>query len=244
MSQDLIAQDKLKFLVVDDHEAMIKSTVQALQEKYPEVEIYTAKTAEETRLQIIKIKPNLISLDLQIPETTDEAKISTGIRLLEQLLNNQEIELDIIVVSANIKTLVQLKDKIYNYYGGGFGVEDKSSIDQLLVAINKVLGGGNYYQHLLELRSKQLHPNWLKVLQLAWDQGLTDKAIAKEMNYKERTIRVFWSNIYAFFDFPSSDKRQHDYERDQKSGKCQKYEIYNYRIIAIKKAIEKGYIDL
>ncbi|MEH2043505.1 hypothetical protein [Nostoc sp.] len=45
MSEEL-KQTLQKFLVVDDHEAILQGTIPALQEKYPEAEIFAIQDAQ------------------------------------------------------------------------------------------------------------------------------------------------------------------------------------------------------
>jgi DNA-binding NarL/FixJ family response regulator len=41
----------------------------------------------------------------------------------------------------------------------------------------------------------EVKPEWLQVLQLAFQQGLQDKAIADQMKVSERTVRHYWSKV-------------------------------------------------
>jgi DNA-binding NarL/FixJ family response regulator len=228
MSQDLTVQDQLKILVVDDHEAMIKSTVQAVKEKYPQATFYTAMTAEETIIKLDSFKPHLIILDLQIPEKNGvETVIKTGIDLLENLLDNQNSELNIVVLSQNLKALVLLKDKINNYNGGGFLTNNKNSIDELLKKVALALDGITHTKDIPGFREKRLtiKPEWLQVLESAWDEELTDEAIAKKMNISLRTVRNYWGKIQDILEvYPEVN--------------------INLRIRTIKRAIEKRFINV
>jgi len=50
--------------------------------------------------------------------------------------------------------------------------------------------------HTKDLQSDlEVKPEWLEVLRLAFEEGLQDKAIAKEMFKSERMIRHYWSKI-------------------------------------------------
>ena len=62
-----------KFLIVDDHHLIISGILNILQNQYPDMEVYIAKTAEETLNEIEKHQDELnffklIILDLSIPE--------------------------------------------------------------------------------------------------------------------------------------------------------------------------------
>ena len=52
--------------------------------------------------------------------------------------------------------------------------------------------------------SLELKPEWLEVLNLAFKEGLQDKAIAKKMFKSERMIRHYWSKIQDVLEiYPS-----------------------------------------
>jgi DNA-binding NarL/FixJ family response regulator len=59
-----------------------------------------------------------------------------------------------------------------------------------------------------EMRSGlEVKPEWLEVLQLAFRQGLQDKAIAERMNVSERTVRHYWTKIQdALSVYPDAGK--------------------------------------
>ena len=53
----------------------------------------------------------------------------------------------------------------------------------------------------------QLKPAWMQVLQLAFQEGLQDTAIAKRMNVSERTVQYYWTKIRDVLEvYPDNDK--------------------------------------
>ncbi|GAA6622938.1 response regulator [Scytonema sp. NUACC26] len=56
-----------KFLVVDDHEAILQGTVPVLKEKYPQTEILTAQDAQTAYQQVERYHPDLVIVDLCLP---------------------------------------------------------------------------------------------------------------------------------------------------------------------------------
>lgn len=228
MNEDLTRQKYLKILVVDDIEVMLKSTVQFLKEKYPEAEIETATTTEETVIRLNTFNPNLLILDLQISEKNGgKTEMETGVNLLEKLLDDKNLKLNIVILSQHLKTLVRLKDKIDDYHGGGFVTNDKNSIEQFLKKVDLALYGITHTKDIPGFREKNLNlkPDWLEVLKLAWYEELTDHEIAKRIHRTLRGTRNYWSKIQDVLGVYPEDN-------------------INLRIRTIKRAIEKGFLDL
>jgi DNA-binding NarL/FixJ family response regulator len=183
-----------QILVVDDHEAVLHGTVAALQKNYGEADIRTAATAQAA-LDLLHLKlPSLVVLDLSIPQRPGETSlVETGIGLLRSLMQ-QHPDLNLVVQSAHVKPLVRLKSMIDDHRGG-FTIVDKSApLAEMLVRVDWALQGVNYTPR--DMRGGlEVKPEWLQVLQLAFQQGLQDKAIADQMKVSERTVRHYWSKV-------------------------------------------------
>lgn len=204
---DLTEQDKLKFLIVDPHELVLKGTVSSLQENYPNAEIKTAQTSEEASLKIKSFKPNLIIVELSIPKKTGcKDQIYVGLELLKKLMESS-LNLHIVVLSSYPQALVKIKHLIDNYFGGGFTIVDKCcSIKNFLHKVNLTLQGITYTKDIPQLREyNELKPEWLEMLNLAFDEGLEDNTIAQKMNKSLRTIRNYWTKIQDFLKVYSED---------------------------------------
>ena len=53
----------------------------------------------------------------------------------------------------------------------------------------------------------EIKPEWLQVLNLAFEQGLQDKVIAKNMCISERMVRHYWSKLQdALSIYPEEGK--------------------------------------
>lgn len=186
-------------LVVDDHEMVLSGTVAVLKQHYPNTEVLMASTAEAA-LQIVKERsPDLVVVDLAMPETPGAAaRTDTGIQLLNTLME-QYPNLNIVVQSAHIRSLVRLKFAI-NAHEGGFTVADKSlSMQEMLTKVDWALQGVIYTPK--EMRSGlEMKPEWLEVLKLAFQKGLQDKAIADQMKVSERSVRHYWTKIQDALD--------------------------------------------
>ncbi|MEM9219938.1 MAG: hypothetical protein AAGD25_37130 [Cyanobacteria bacterium P01_F01_bin.150] len=86
-------------------------------------------------------------------------------------------QLNLVVQSSTIKVLVQLLGEIERHRGG-FTIADKGvSMKTLLTRIEWSLEGLSYTKDLQT--DLELKPEWMEVLQLAYEEGLQDKAIAK-----------------------------------------------------------------
>ncbi len=195
MSQNLDGQVKQKFLILDDHELVLRGTIEALRQQYPDAEILTARTAQSAQNQIEQYHPDLVVVDLSVPQTSEvDARLDTGIQLIETLMESYP-NLNIVVQSAHTRSLVRLKRAI-DTHEGGFTVADKTlSISELLKRVEWALEGVNYTPPQMRDKSLEVKPEWLEVLNLAFREELQDKEIAKRMGVVEKTVRNYWSKI-------------------------------------------------
>ena len=220
-----------KVLVVDDHHLIISGTLNILLHQYPDMEVFIAKTAEDTLYEIEKIKTensffDLIIFDLSIPEKTGLiAHVDTGIQLIKNLLNEYP-NLNVMVQSSYARALVRIKYEI-DEHQGGFVIADKGISEQdILSRINLAIQGAT---HTKDIKTGlELKPEWLEVLNLAFDEGLQDKVIAERMHLHERTVRAYWTKIQDALNVYPQDCKQ--------SGK-------NMRIQIEIRAREEGLID-
>lgn len=209
MSQSSTESPRQIFLVVDDHEAILEGTVPALRREYETAEILTAQDLQTALTQIKLYHPTLIVLDLSIPEKPQAlASSEVGMRFLKMLLESK-LAPNILVLSTNIKPLVQLKPMI-NAYEGGFAAMDKSlPIREMVRLVDVALRGSIHLP--LELRARlEFDRRWLEVLTLKYQEGLTDKAIAERMNISDRTVRNYWVRLQdalGVYDEPDKDLR-------------------------------------
>jgi DNA-binding NarL/FixJ family response regulator len=195
ISQSIAKQNKLKILVIDDMELVLYATVDVLKQHYPQAEIIQAQTTQEALNQAASIKFDLAVVDLAMPENPgDPAKTETGIKLLKMLMR-QHATLNILVQTAHPRHLVRLKAAISNHEGG-FTVADKSlPMNEMLIKVDWALKGLIFTPK--DMRSGlEIKPEWLDVLQHAFNEGLQDTAIAKRMSVADRTVRHYWTKIY------------------------------------------------
>ncbi|MEO1183387.1 MAG: DNA-binding response regulator, partial [Cyanobacteria bacterium J06636_27] len=98
---------------------------------------------------------------------------------------------------------------------------DKSlPLTEMLKFIDIVQRGSIYLPK--EVRSRpEFDRKWLEVLTLKYQEGLSDKAIAKRMSITDRTVRNYWIRIQdalGVFDNPDEDLRVQIEIAARKSG--------------------------
>lgn len=181
-------------VIVDDHEAVLAGTLSLLQKEYPETKFLTAQDAQSAKETIAQGQPDLAVMDLSIPpDAKAPAQTEVGIQLLRSLMTEYP-ELNLVVQSAHVRSLVRLKPAI-EMHQGGFTISDKSApMREMLTKVEWALQGLVYTPR--EMRVKlEVKPQWLEVLQLAFQEGLQDKAIAEKMCISERTVRHYWTRV-------------------------------------------------
>ena len=196
-----------KILVIDDHDAVINGTVDAIYSKYSDVDIIKAKTTQEA-LEKLNSFPDqdVVITDLSLPEKLgNKPRPETGIKLLRNMMEKYP-SLNLVVQSADARALIRLRPQI-NEHEGGFTVADKCEpIEQMLTKVEWSLQGINFTPK--EMRTGlEIKQEWHTLLELAFNQCLTDKEIAKKMSMAERTVRNYWTKIQDALEvYPENDK--------------------------------------
>lgn len=228
MSQTTPEPAKLRLLVVDDHEIVLGGTIDLLKQHYPQAEISTAQTVVSALNQVKLQTPDLIVLDLSLPETIgSSAQAESGVQLLKTLMQNYPT-LNLTVQSTHVRALVRIRPEI-DRHKAGFTVADKSlSSKEMLTRVDWALKGITHTKDIRRGRTLEVKPDWITVLKLAFHEGLQDRAIAKRMQVSERTVRHYWTKIQDVLEvYPDEDKQD---------GK-------NIRIQTEIRAREEGLID-
>jgi DNA-binding NarL/FixJ family response regulator len=194
MSQALPKPGKMKILVVDDHELILGGTIEVLRQQYPEAQILTAQTQPIALEQVERFQPDLVIMDLSIPEASGKtAKTETGIQLL-RIVMKQSPSLNLVVLSTYVNALVRIKHEI-DEHKGGFTVVDKGlSSQDMLTRVDWAFQGLTHTKDL-KMPEGEVKPEWLEVLTLAFQEGLQDKAIAERMQIAPRTVLHYWTKI-------------------------------------------------
>lgn len=190
---------KQTFVVVDDHETILSGTLTALKQQYPEVQLITAQDSAMAWDQIMSVKPDLVVMDLSIPSKPNGlSQTDNGLKLLHELMEKYTT-LNIMVQSAHSKSLIRLKPSI-DAHQGGFTVSDKSaSLGEMLKKVDWALQGVMFTPRDMR-NGLEIKPEWLVVIQLAFEEGLQDRAIAERMCVSERTVRHYWTKVQDALD--------------------------------------------
>ncbi|MBG1245169.1 response regulator transcription factor [Nostoc sp. NZL] len=222
----LPVEKKLGILVVDDHQLILTGTLDVLNREYPKASIIKAQTGKDTLSHVQCYQFDLIMMDLSIPDRQGEtAEIDTGIKLLQTLLKEYPHQ-NFMVQTSYVKALIRIKHEIDNHQGG-FAIADKGLPEnEMLMRVNLALQGAT---HTKDIKTGiELKPEWLDVLRLAFEESLTDRAIAERMYKSERAVRTYWTKIQDVLGVYPEDCKQ--------SGR-------NMRILTEIRSREEGLID-
>ena len=225
----LLNKPSLQFFVVDSQELYVDGTIKVLRSQYPQAEIITATNAINFLLQLPTYKPNLVVMDISIAEKPGEIPlINTGMQLLKKIMQSYP-QLNIVVQSTCIKTLVRIKSEI-DVHSGGFTVADKSiPTVELSHRIEWSLQGLTDTKDITHMNgASRVKPEWLRLLDLAFKQGFQDKAIAQHFCVSERMVRHYWQGLQDILSI--------DCDQLKNQGK-------NLRIVTQIRAREVGLID-
>ncbi|MBD2213739.1 response regulator transcription factor [Calothrix sp. FACHB-156] len=208
MTQLAAEKKLLTILVIDDHESVLGGTVDVLKKKYASAKFITAINAKNALEQMMISQADLVVMDLSMPEYPGAtARPDTGIQLLRNLMKSYP-HLDIVVQSAHARTLVRIRPEI-DSHKGGFTVADKSlSTQEMLTRVDWALQGLTHTKDIKGINSGlEVKPEWLKVLTLAFEEGLQDKTIAERMCMSERMVRHYWNKLQDALDvYPEEGK--------------------------------------
>lgn len=229
MKTNLKEKESPIVLLVDAHEIFLSRVKKLLISCYPNAKILTAQSIESAQSKFSIFEPDLVVMDVFLPTSPGEIPTtSTGINLLSNLLLNHP-KLNIVIHSEYIKSLVRIKQKIYSHLGG-FTVVDKTlSSEEVVVRINWALEQLTYIKDIKCIDSDlELKPEWLRLVNLAYREGLKDKVIAKHMCVSERMVRHYWDRVQEALNI--------DCEELKNQGK-------NLRVVTQIRAREAGLID-
>ena len=218
-----------KFFILDSQQLYLNETVQILRSRYPQAEIITAANTIDFLNQLSTYKPDLVVIDISIAEKLGEIpSVNTGMQLLKKIMLNYP-QLNIVVQSSHIKKLVRIKPEI-DARITGFTVADKSlSPAEFLQRIDWGLQGLVNTKDIPYINSaSQVKPEWLRLLDLAFGEGLQDRIIARHICVSERMVRHYWERLQDALDL--------DCDELKSQGK-------NLRIVTQIRAREVGLID-
>lgn len=132
-------------IVIDDHDAVINGTVDAISSQYSDINIIKAKNAKEALEKLHSFpSQDIVITDLSLPEKPgDKPQPEIGVQLLRTIMEKYPL-LNLVVQSADARALIRLRPQI-NEHEGGFTVVDKSEpLEQMLTKVDWSLQGVNY----------------------------------------------------------------------------------------------------
>ena len=179
------------FIVVEDQPSDRNKLCAQIKSQYPGAEVLSTGVAEGVEEMVARAQPDLVIMDLSIPFDADsDSMCYTGIAMVDRLLD-EHTHTNFAVRSADPENLIRLKRKIENHNAGFVIISKNLPEETVIKQIDWALEGVDYTQ---EIRGgPELKPEWETVLRLAFNEALTDEAIALEMNLSVRTVRVYWS---------------------------------------------------
>jgi DNA-binding NarL/FixJ family response regulator len=208
MKQAVLEKALVTILVIDDHESVLGGTIDVLRQQYPDAKFHTAVNAKDALHQLSESQPDLVIMDLSIPEEPGMIpRPDTGVQLLRTLMKKYP-HVNILVQTAHVRTLVRIRPNI-DAHEGGFTIADKSlTSHEMLTRVDWALQGLTHTKDIKGIYSGfEVKPEWLRVLTLAFEEGLQDKAIAERMCISERMVRHYWSKLQdALHVYPEEGK--------------------------------------
>ena len=196
INQTLAAKPLLKIMVIDDHESVLGGTIATLGRHYPDAQLMTALTANNVLNQLDSLQPDLLVMDLSIPDSPGmTAQPNVGLQLLKNVMKRYP-DLNLVVQSAHVRTLIRIRLDI-DSHRGGFTVADKSlTSKEMLTKVDWAIQGLTHTKDIKGIHlGLEVRPEWLQVLTLAFQEGLQDKAIAERICVSERMVRHYWSKL-------------------------------------------------
>lgn len=198
----------IKVMLTDDH-ALMREGIKHLLEFDGSIEVIEeASDGIECLQKLEKIHPDILLLDINMPEMN-------GIEVLEELKRREDpLKVLILTVHSEVEYLVKAVDIGAN----GYILKDSGS-SELKQAINVIMSGESYIQPSLlpalnsRLINRDVDQDKLRTLtkreieiltQVAG--GMFNKEIAVNLNISERTVKNHISNIFRKIDV--SDRTQ------------------------------------
>ncbi|MFA5039466.1 MAG: response regulator transcription factor [Candidatus Omnitrophota bacterium] len=184
-------------LIVDDHD-IIREGIKTILRRQPEYEVVAeAKDGQEALEKIIKLKPNILLLDITMPQ-------KTGLEIIEEALKKSPGTKILIIsvhkANAYVMKAFQLGVKGY--------VSKENAADDLLLALRKISAGQIYLDsqvsdYLLKKVTKPekeqqgeglLTEREVDVLKLV-AEGKAAKEIAALLSLSPRTVENYKNNM-------------------------------------------------
>jgi|DewCreStandDraft_4_1066084.scaffolds.fasta_scaffold13586_5 two-component system response regulator NreC len=181
-------KNKIKILIADDH-TILRSGLKLMLENEKNLKLIgEAATGEETIKKTLKLKPDILILDISFPDIN-------GLEIAKKILS-KFTELKILIL-----TMYEAEEYLKEFLKIGVRgfVIKKAADSELINAINAIYNG-NVYIHssmakvLKESEKKILSKRELQVL-INLAQGKTNKEIANTLNISIKSVETYRKRI-------------------------------------------------
>ncbi len=175
-----------KILIVDDHPVYLQGLAMLMRESSLDVRVNMVADFTHAKQKIKQQQPDLLLLDLMLPDTKD----FNGLQ--ELIADYPSLTIAILSASedkAHIRTAIKHGAKGYIF--------KTLSLDELLIAIEIMLSGECYLPEcqVLDIQESQLTKRQIEIICLV-SQGLSNKEIAKKLHISESTVK---KHLYSIF---------------------------------------------
>ena len=182
-------KQKIKILIADDH-AIVRIGLSALLKTEPDLSVVgVAKDGEEAIAEALRLKPDLIIMDLMMPKKNG---VEATAAIHERLPDAKIVILTTFAASDGIKHALD---------AGATGAVMKTAEDAELVSIIRTVAAGgtvisNEIQQLLteDPPAEELTPRQLEILESV-TRGFTNADIAKQFGLREQSVKEHISAI-------------------------------------------------
>jgi DNA-binding NarL/FixJ family response regulator len=187
----------VKVLIVDDHPLMRMGVSQLVLQEWPDADIDEAPTIADALVRIAARRPDIITLDLSLPDAQGTEGASRLLRVVP--------DVPLLVLSLNAEAAYA--SRLMQMGAAGYLPKDRAP-DELRVALRRLLEGGRYVtasmaDHLLGLLSGKV-PQALPHEQLSAQEhrvmlliaaGKTPAQIADTMHLSVKTVGSYRARI-------------------------------------------------
>lgn len=187
----------MRLLIVDDHPLMRMGISQLVQQEWPDAQIAEAATIAEALERIAAARPDLVTLDLSLPDSRGTEGASKLLRVLPGV--------PLLVLSLNAEAAYAAR--LMQMGASGYLPKDRAA-EELRTALRRLSEGGRYVtasmaDHLLGLLSGKA-PDALPHEQLSTQEhrvmlliaaGQTPAQIAETMHLSVKTVGSYRARI-------------------------------------------------
>lgn len=180
-------------LIVEDHPIFLQGITMMIDASPLDITVNTAINLAEAKQQLKRQQPDLLLLDLMLPDTK-------GVDGLQEIVDCYPSLIIAVLSSSEDKQHIQIAIE-YGVKGYLFKTAD---FDEVLIAIEKILSGGCYLPNfdVITLQKGKLTARQLEILNLV-SQGLSNKSIAKRLYISESTVKKHLNSIFKILKVKS-----------------------------------------